>query len=329
VNNGDQIKEAKVNEIVDSIKKIFVDEKLDVLIGYEKGSLPLRGTPCFVESADDLDRVIFDFTCHNNIAKYLADEKKRPGDPRKVGIIAKGCDARAIAQLIVEDQYPREKVVIIGVPCTGVIDPAKLRVALSGKDLADYKIEGDNIILIGDDFKIELPRIELLQGGCLSCKYPNAPQYDYFIGEPAKPIAARDEFAIIEDLASKPADERWAYFENEYSACTRCYACRNACPLCYCEECFVDRSMPAWLGKGNELSDNIVYHIVRVLHLAGRCVDCGACAAACPLGIDVRIIGKRIEKEVLDRFGYVAGLDFETQPALAAFREDDKEEFIM
>ncbi len=316
-------------KLIDNIKKIFADENLELLIGFEKGTLPLRATPCFIESANDADRSIFDFTCHNNLAKYLVDEKKRKGDTRKVGIIAKGCDARAVIHLVAEEQFERENVVIIGVPCEGVIDPGKLRKALKGKEITDYKVDGDRIKLIGNDFKLEVKTNELLSDSCLTCRYPNAPQYDHFIGEKAEPLAVNDEYAAVIEFERKSADERWAYFEKEFSNCIRCYACRNAWPMCYCEECFGDRSTPQWIGKGSDLTDTMIFHIIRVLHTAGRCVDCGACAMACPLGIDVRLLGKRVEKDVLERFDFTAGLDFETKPAMAAFDENDKEEFIM
>ena len=318
-----------MKDLIDKVKTIFADESLDVVIGFERGSIPLRGTPRFFESAEELDGLIFDITCHNTLAKYLASEKKRPGGPRKIGIIAKGCDARAVAQMVVEDQFPKENIVVMGVPCKGAIAPSKLRKILDGKVAQDFKIEGEIIVISGEDFSIDVPIVEVIQNNCLTCQHPNAPQSDYFIGEPAEPIATKTPFADVEKLSTKTPEERWSYFEEEYSACIRCYACRNACPLCYCEECFVERTNPSWVGKGTDVSDNFIYHIVRALHLAGRCVDCGACATACPLDIDVRILGKRVEKEVLERFEYVAGLDYDTPPALAAFKEDDKEEFIM
>jgi len=318
-----------MENLVDSIKKIFTDENLELLIGFEKGTLPLCATPCFIESADAADRLIFDFTCHNNLAKYLNDEKKRKGNTRKVGIIAKGCDARAIIHLIAEEQFERENVVVIGVPCEGVIDPSKLRKTLKGKEITEYKVNGDRIKLIGNDFELELDRAKLLSDSCLTCRYPNAPQHDHFIGEKAEPLTVNDEYAAVIEFDGKSAEKRWAYFEKEFAKCIRCYACRNACPMCYCEECFVDRNTPQWIGKSNDLTDTMIFHIIRVLHTAGRCVDCGACARACPLDIDIRLLGKRVEKEVMERFDFTAGLDFETKPAMAAFDENDKDEFIM
>ncbi|MCK4256596.1 4Fe-4S ferredoxin, partial [candidate division WOR-3 bacterium] len=100
-----------MKELVEKIRKIFSDEKLELLIGYTKGTLPLRSTPSLIESADEADKLIFDFTCCNNLAKYLVDEKKRSGNTRRIGIIAKGCDARAVVQLVMEGQFERENVV--------------------------------------------------------------------------------------------------------------------------------------------------------------------------------------------------------------------------
>ena len=73
----------------------------------------------------------------------------------------------------------------------------------------------------------------------------------------------------------------------------------------------------------------MIFHIVRVLHTAGRCVDCGACERACPLGINLGLLNKKVEREIQERFGYTSGLDPDETPAMAAFEEEDKEEFIL
>jgi Fe-S oxidoreductase len=57
-------------------------------------------------------------------------------------------------------------------------------------------------------------------------------------------------------------------------------------------------------------------------------VDCGACVEACPVGVDVRHLFKRLEREVRERFGYVSGADPNEKPPLASFSLSDPEDYI-
>lgn len=315
-------------QLRETIKKLLKEKKVGLVIGYSKGTLPLCSTPVFITNEKDAIHLIFDITCGNNLAKYLVKKRTPITDNRTpIGIIAKGCDGRSIVQHIVESQIEREEVVIIAVPCEGVIDIRRLEEKIKGKEILKYKIEGEKIILEGKDFKTTLNKQDVLSDSCLMCKYPNPPMYDIFIGETIS--VAENREPKTDNLESLSSDERWAYFEKEISKCIRCYACRNACPLCYCEECFVDQSNPQWFGKSADLSDTMIFHIIRTMHVAGRCVRCGACSRACPTGVNLAPLGMRIEKEIKDRFGYTAGLDIETTPPMTAYDENDKQEFIM
>ncbi len=141
-------------------------------------------------------------------------------------------------------------------------------------------------------------------------------------------IPDTNEFAEVINFESKSAKERWEHFREELSKCIRCYACRNVCPLCYCKMCCVDQTMPVWFGKTNDLSDTMIYHIVRAFHVAGRCVDCGACSRACPMGINLRELVKKTEKIMKERYGYEAGVSLEAVPPLGEFKMEDPQEFI-
>jgi formate dehydrogenase (coenzyme F420) beta subunit len=286
-------------EIRDAARKLLREKKVDVVIGFEHGSLPLRSRPCFVRREEDIDRLVWDGFCETNLARYLPKRKE------KAAIVAKGCDTRAIVELIKENQVVRDHVVIIGVPCNGMID----------RSLVEAKMSRGSVV--EDDATALLPH-------CKACTHPDPLLYDVLVGEPGTE-APKDMFSDVEAFGALDEEARWAHLANEVGKCIRCYACRNACPLCYCPECFVDASQPRWVGKSTGLSDTMVFHLVRAFHLAGRCVACGACERACPVGVDIRKLNRKLQKDVKELFNHEAGLSLEEASPLASFRVDDPE----
>jgi ferredoxin len=319
-----------MKELQDKVKELLQNKDVDLVIGWEEGSLPLVSTPVFVKTPADADRLIFDPTCRNNLTTYLTKDRRRLGkEYNKIGMIVKGCDARALILYVTENQVKREKVHIIGVPCQGVLENKKVTRITDGREVLQKEFAGDDIILKGRDFELKVPLKDVLRDCCNSCRYPDAPEYDDFIGEHRGEQQVENEFEEVTDFEARPSEERWQLIRDEYSRCIRCYACRNVCPACYCNECFVDHNDPQWIGKTPEVTDNIIFHLIRNLHLAGRCVDCGACVSACPVNLDLRPMSRKVEKEMKDRFNYVAGLDSTEKPAMASPKEDEKQDFIM
>jgi formate dehydrogenase (coenzyme F420) beta subunit len=311
-----------ITAIRQTAKKLLEEGKVDLIIGFEKGTLPLRCTPVFIRKPEDVDKLTWDSSCENNLAKYLQGRKER------VGIVAKGCDTRAIVGLIQEKQIDRDKVVIIGVPCQGMIDKNKVEQAVDGKEVLEVEEKDSNIQLKGAGFEKTLPRANLLHQSCKTCRHHNPVIYDSLVGEKVIESANVDEYADIKEFEKKSPEERWEYIKNQLSKCIRCYGCRNACPFCYCRECFVDCPKPQWIGKTTDATDTQLFHMIRALHLSGRCVDCGACERACPMGVDLRVLNKKLEGDVEKLFDYKAGLSLEKSPPLAAYKTDDQQEFI-
>ncbi len=300
------------------------------MIGWAQGSLPLVSTPVFIRNDIEAEELIFDFTCRNNLSTYLTKDRRKLGkEYKKIGIVVKGCDARSVVLYVTENQVKRENVVLIGVPCHGVFEKKKIMAVTDGKEVLEKVLDGDYVTFAGRDFEKRIPLSEVLCDSCLSCRFPDALEYDFFIGEPRSEVDIKNEFKVVEEFENKSSEERWQITVDEYSKCIRCYACRNVCPSCYCSECFVDHNDPQWIGKTPEVTDNIIFHLVRNLHLAGRCVDCGACVSACPVNLNLRLLNKKVEKEMKERFGYTAGLDINEKPAMATHCENEKQDFIM
>jgi len=319
-----------VKALREEVKRLFEEKKVDLVIGWGKGSIPMTATPIFIRKAEDAEHLIWDETCSNNLAVYLTKDKRQlVKTNQKIGIVVKGCDGRSLVLYAVENQIKRENLVIIGVPCSGVIDKKKVLKQTAGKEVISARFEENRMTVEGRGFKTEIEKSEVLSHSCRNCNHPNAPVYDIFIGEPVKTESVGDVYPEVEAFEKLDSEARWKDMVESYSKCIRCYACRNVCPSCYCTECFVDQNDPQWIGKSPEITDTLIFHLGRNLHVAGRCVECGACERACPADIDLLKLNRKISKEILERFNFTAGLDINEKPAMASFCENEKQDFIM
>ena len=205
---------------------------------------------------------------------------------KKAGILAKPCDARAVLQYITEKQIERENVYIIGVDCLGMVDE-------NGKT----------------------------RPGCGDCSVRKPPVYDKYITDNRV-----EKLDFSKDLGeSGSLAGNFEKFKREIDKCILCYACRQSCYGCYCKNCFIERDLPDWQPAGIDAGTKMTFHLGRAMHLAGRCVECGACQASCQSGVDVRYIIKEVTRFIEDEYGYSAGMDADQKPVLLTNRFDDSE----
>jgi ferredoxin len=139
---------------------------------------------------------------------------------------------------------------------------------------------------------------------------------------------AQADQQTLDKLRAMSVAERRAFWAQELGRCVKCYACRASCPMCYCERCTMDCNRPQWVPVASHALGNLEYHMVRAMHLAGRCVRCGTCGASCPLGIPVHLLTFSTEGSVRRQFGQPGGASAHLDYALATFNPDDNEEFI-
>ncbi|MGB9600113.1 MAG: hypothetical protein ACPL7I_06135, partial [Myxococcota bacterium] len=104
-------------DLLTVIKGVFENKKADIVIGYTKASTEGRTRPIIIRSVEEATGLVVDSSCLNNLSTYLT---RRENKGKKVAIVAKGCDIKAIVQLVAESQIKREDVYIIGIRCNGV-----------------------------------------------------------------------------------------------------------------------------------------------------------------------------------------------------------------
>ncbi len=306
-------------------KALLEQGKVDYILGFEPGSLKFTTTPLITKDKNDIDRLVINPFIVNNLANFLPELKGR------VGIVAKGCDSRSIVSLIQDNKVTRKDVVILGIPCSGIIDLSKVE-KLIGKDrdeLDNIIREGDKAVITADGKSNEFPIAKVLFDNCLGCELPTPQEYDTLLGEPTSAIADRSASqARIDQLKGMTPQPRWEFWEKEFSRCIRCYACRNVCPSCFCQRCFVEETEPQWLMPLPRRQENLMFQVIRNIHVAGRCTDCGECERACPVNIPLRSLTREMYDIVDELFHFKAGMDKEALPLMTHYEQEEVEELI-
>jgi ferredoxin len=280
----------KIREIAG---KWLAERMVEAVVGWEQGTYRDKSSPVLIRKPEEAGRLLFNERCTNNLMTYLKREPVR--SMKKVGIVAKGCDVKALIGLLQESQVEREKVKILAVTCQGVKN-------------------ADGAVPVK----------------CRACDVNTPTLYDELAG--GKVASHPDPGARLQELerldAMTPA-ERHRFWRQELDKCIRCYACRQACPLCICSRCIAEKNQPQWVETSPHPRGNFAWNLIRAYHLAGRCVECEACETACPANIPLMLLNRSMARTVKEAFDYEAGRDLEVQPPLRTFNLDDDNSFIL
>lgn len=166
------------------------------------------------------------------------------------------------------------------------------------------------------------------QAKCATCDTPQPRFADQTIGTVEPAASPGDRYAAIDRILAMTPEDRLSYWTGEFDRCLKCYACRQVCPMCYCERCLADKNRPQAIAASPHRMGNFAWHISRAMHLAGRCVGCDECTRACPAGIDLRLLNLAMARVAEREFGYRAGIDPAAELPTGAFSAQDREEFI-
>ena len=278
-----------IDQLRQTCRKRLEEGAVKVVIGSGQDKPSMTPHPVFITKPEECNRLVWNDLCFANLAAYITrKEIKALGKP---AVIVKGCDERALVVLEQESQFTRDGIYVIGVACNGIGNPRAAK--------------------------------------CASCAVRTPRYAGVTIGEaePATP-SADAEFAQLDEFMKKTPAERLAYWKSEFARCVKCYACREVCPMCYCNRCIVDKNRPTAIDTSATLKGNLAWHIARAFHQAGRCMGCDECTRACPTGINLRLLNQSLARAVQRAFAYKAGMDKETPPVIGSYSLQDKENFI-
>jgi ferredoxin len=240
----------------------------------------------------------------HNLVSYLSPRRPQVRGLGKPAVVVKACDAVAAAALVRESQARREDCVLIGVRCPGVVGRPDGDGALTGRTIA---------------------------ARCVDCSRREPSFCDYLVGDhPGAPLGEGPGIdARVAEIEALPLADRWAFWKAEFERCVRCYACRQACPVCFCDRCVADKSVPQWIESSPHGRGNLAWHLTRALHQAGRCTGCNECERACPVGIPLSLLNRKMQQVVVSRYGAAASEDPAAPAPVGAFKLDDPQEFIL
>ncbi len=284
-------------------QRVLGDGTVTAVIGYAAARRKGSAQPIVISQADDAARLIFTPACVNNLAVYLTKAKKEIPRNGRIGIVVKGCDLKALVGLMGESQLKRENLYLIGIPCSGV---------LASTIQPDTELTADT-----------------LASKCRECDAHQPTGCDFVPPQlPVAPELEKKYQAEISRLEALTPAERWAYWKEQFAKCIKCYACRQVCPFCFCEQCLCDRNKPQMVETTPRPAGNTAWHIVRAMHLAGRCAGCAECERVCPMDIPLNLLNRKMAKELKELFDYEAGFEVNDKGPLTMFTEKDDQSFI-
>ena len=163
--------------------------------------------------------------------------------------------------------------------------------------------------------QLDPDRIETITVNCCpsaikdhaDCSYLQRPGTDS-----ASKVLGWKEGTSIADCEKFNQEDRFRQWSYEFDKCLKCYGCRNICPVCFCQECSLEH--PDLVGTGDLPVEVPIFHLVRAVHMAGRCIDCGLCEEACPVDIPLRLLYGKVNQIVGDVFDYRTGTSSARSP---------------
>lgn len=286
----------------------------------------------------------------------------------KIGVVLRSCETRALVELVKLQQAHLDSLVIIGMDCIGTFEPLDYRQMVGS---GDWNLEQWLTAAAGGETANGDRDIRPACAMCGHVKTEHAHIHIGWVGvKPAEQLVIEVDDQLAEqigvlglkesgeisgraDTISRISEAREAFKEkkfqefaertstlsgmvDELACCIRCYNCRQACPICFCQECVfvspVFKHEPddylKWAEQKSVIempTDTLLFHITRVNHMGLSCVGCGHCESACPSKIPLTLLFGTASKKVQDIFSYIPGRDLDEPLPQTTYKENELE----
>jgi formate dehydrogenase subunit beta len=250
------------------------------------------------EKLGELDGVIALRRTAEGTAPYLF----REGDDLSCLVLTPRYPLPSVVPLL-QKRYPEARIGIVARGCDvrALVEMAKRE-----------QVDPDRLFLLG----IACTAEEAETCHCADPAPRGWPQAE-LIGTPVPGVAPNP---IVAEYETMPLEKRRAFWQQQFLKCIKCYGCRNICPECFCESCALED--PLWVERGKLAPPFPMFHLIRAMHMASRCVACRQCELTCPAHIPLTVLYDLIRRDVGELLGYEPGADITVAPPLSLTLEE-------
>ncbi len=315
--------------------------------------------PVLITGGQDLEKAVplLPVAPFNTASQAAALLRQDAG--RKLALVLRPCEIRALVELAKLNQCGLENALIIGLECTGRMENSDFLDRYASGQNESSRFQADENLLCNacrtcTMFVPETADLSLatLAGGLekgiwLQAKTEAGQQVCKDL-ELAPQNLGPDHLRAVDELSQRRSQANRQLVESMSRAmasmedfqkiiadCLNCYNCRRACPVCYCKTCVfvtdVFQHPPEVIFRRAEKrgmvklpADTTMYHLTRLAHISHACVGCGHCTSVCPSRIPVADFFKTVAQKTQELFDYIPGRDLQEPIPLLVFEDDEK-----